>query len=699
MATDVSLSRIFTDQNHSISVLEQLNEHRMSYRFCDVILRVGKDEVYAHSNVLAAASPYFGTFLGHGQDHPRAFSQKTPQIIEIHIDGSGDNVGYADAVSLIVDYMYSSKLQLESKFLVQVIEIAKIMQMNNILEYCRKFEIGEMEDNQKNLPNGVYTQTNVDFTNETAVQTEDMNIPEEPDKTDVGRPIKRQKLFTRANMLSNSNAINVNVETKYIKTNDTEVKEIEILEDNVEINMCVAGKRKRGRPAKIKISPIKKCKDKDMLDSSIQTEPTADTSEDEETTDINESFKHKHTDNTIHGNSEENDVNTKEGKLPSRKTRGKRPAKFIDEAESDSDALIVDETEEISQYPRTKLLPCGECPYSTYSLYHFRRHQQAHKNDREGNKKMYKCDRCDFSAPKLKDLQTHAREHLHAKNICSFCDFEAESAESLIEHLPIHQPPYPFHCLYCDLKYKTRAQLNVHLPKHMNAKPFVCEICQTGFKWKHALKCHMATHSNTKEHLCDVCGFSTAHKSQLKAHKLIHTGDTFKCEYPNCKFQSIKKQSLKYHMLTHTQEKPHQCEICGQSFSLVKNMKRHALLHTDDRPHKCKFSDVCNFATTRYDKLKEHLLKIHNKGETPSKKFRLSDYPKSLIPPDDHEILEANEKIQNIIHIENSNIDINQGNEIETKVYIQQPGGEPIPVTLVASKFEIPYQFITRLEN
>jgi hypothetical protein len=38
----------------------------MSYRFCDVILRVGKDEVYAHSNVLAAASPYFGTFLGHG---------------------------------------------------------------------------------------------------------------------------------------------------------------------------------------------------------------------------------------------------------------------------------------------------------------------------------------------------------------------------------------------------------------------------------------------------------------------------------------------------------------------------------------------------------------------------------------------------------------------------------------------------------
>jgi hypothetical protein len=152
-------------------------------------------------------------------------------------------------------------------------------------------------------------------------------------------------------------------------------------------------------------------------------------------------------------------------------------------------------------------------------------------------------------------------------------------------------------------------------------------------------------------------------------------------------------------MLTHTQEKPHQCEICGQSFSLVKNMKRHALLHTDDRPHKCKFSDVCNFATTRYDKLKEHLLKIHNKGETPSKKFRLSDYPKSLIPPDDHEILEANEKIQNIIHIENSNIDINQGNEIETKVYIQQPGGEPIPVTLVASKFEIPYQFITRLEN
>jgi uncharacterized Zn-finger protein len=85
--------------------------------------------------------------------------------------------------------------------------------------------------------------------------------------------------------------------------------------------------------------------------------------------------------------------------------------------------------------------------------------------------------------------------------------------------LPIHQPPYPFHCLYCDLKYKTRAQLNVHLPKHMNAKPFVCEICQTGFKWKHALKCHMATHSNTFFYflLCHFCVPADVDESDIKS--------------------------------------------------------------------------------------------------------------------------------------------------------------------------------------
>ncbi|XP_052062708.1 zinc finger protein ZFP2-like [Mytilus californianus] len=719
MASAVAKAQTFSCENQYKSVIELLNDQRKARRFCDVILRVGKEQFYAHSNVLAATSPYFGAFLGQGQDHPRAFSQKTPQVIEIHIDGDCDNHGFTTAVSLVLDYMYSSNITLDSNYLVQVVEIAKIMQMEKVLEFCNKFESGKQLDVDIPLvrTTPVQTQTEPQFTflENKSVQTCQTNTI-----FDIGCKIKQVP--------------NPDVEkVESLKVKDKQIQAAEKCKKLIKkssaflldrkkdskknISLPGVTRRKRGRPPlpfNVKINNL-------IEQNQMKKEGEIDQVEENSTTIAPESNnKHIHEEShegtnckrikfenaeTLEAKKSSKETNMEQtgGRFPSRKNRGKKPSKFLDDAESDSDALVVDETVDESSPSQLKLENiwhnCDECPYSTNSSYQYNRHAKAHQNDRdrlEGSEKEYKCDRCDFSAHKYKVLQTHIQEHLHAENICSFCDFEAENSDSLLEHIPIHKPPHPYHCIYCDSKYKTRAQLNVHLPKHLTVKPFVCEICQAAFKWKHALKCHMATHSETKDHLCDVCGFATAHKSQLKAHKLIHTGDTYKCEYPNCKFQSIKKQSLKYHILTHTQEKPHQCEICGQSFSLKKNLNRHALLHTDVRPYKCKFNEVCNFATTRYDKLKEHLLKIHSHGEAPSKRFRLSDYPKSLVPPDEEE-----PPMPSVIHIENSDISLGQIslNDLETKVYIQQPGGESVPITLVASKFEIPYQLITKLEN
>lgn len=147
MASCEERSANFHDSQSVSSILNILHEQRNTCRFCDVILRVCDEEIYAHSNVLAATSPYFGLILGQGQDLPRAFSQMAPQIIDIRIDGSQGDCGYGEAVGKVVDYMYTRSIKLSSAILIPVMEIAKIMQMDQILRCCARFQNGEGDSN------------------------------------------------------------------------------------------------------------------------------------------------------------------------------------------------------------------------------------------------------------------------------------------------------------------------------------------------------------------------------------------------------------------------------------------------------------------------------------------------------------------------------------------------------------------------
>jgi len=196
----------------------------------------------------------------------------------------------------------------------------------------------------------------------------------------------------------------------------------------------------------------------------------------------------------------------------------------------------------------------------------------------------FQCSCCRFSTNNVRKISEHNREHQRANNVCYYCERRFGSSAELsihvdADHADIKTNNMPFVCSSCPARFRTRAQLVSHLPKHSSSRPFICARCGASFKWRNALHDHAVTHTSRKEHLCDICGYATAHRGQLRSHRLVHTGGTMRCSWPGCDFQATRMQNLKYHLLTHTQEKPHQCEVCGQSFSLAKNLKRHMLSH------------------------------------------------------------------------------------------------------------------------
>lgn len=198
----------------------------------------------------------------------------------------------------------------------------------------------------------------------------------------------------------------------------------------------------------------------------------------------------------------------------------------------------------------------------------------------------FQCSLCRFSTNNVRKISEHNREHQRANNICYYCERRFGSSAELCvhvdtDHADIKTNNMPFVCSSCPSRFRTRTQLVAHLPKHSSTRPFICARCGASFKWRNTLHDHAATHTSRKEHLCDICGYATAHRSQLRSHRLVHTGGTFCCSWQGCDFRATRMQNLKYHLLTHTQEKPHQCDVCGQSFSLAKNLKRHMLSHVN----------------------------------------------------------------------------------------------------------------------
>ncbi|ROL53572.1 Zinc finger and BTB domain-containing protein 49 [Anabarilius grahami] len=111
--------------SHSVFVLQQLQEQRIQGLLCDCMLVVKGVCFKAHKNVLAAFSAYFRSLF---QNSP---AQKN-DVFHLAIQDVG-------GIGQVLDYMYTSHLELNQDNVHTLMEIAQSLQVLNILNMCHAF--------------------------------------------------------------------------------------------------------------------------------------------------------------------------------------------------------------------------------------------------------------------------------------------------------------------------------------------------------------------------------------------------------------------------------------------------------------------------------------------------------------------------------------------------------------------------------
>ncbi|NWH42975.1 ZN652 protein, partial [Fregata magnificens] len=257
--------------------------------------------------------------------------------------------------------------------------------------------------------------------------------------------------------------------------------------------------------------------------------------------------------------------------------------------------------------------PCKKCPRVFNNRWYLEKHMNV------THSRMQICDKCGKRFLLESELLLHHQTDCEKNIQCVTCGKGFKKLWSLHEHNKIVHgyAEKKFSCEICEKKFYTMAHVRKHMVAHTKDMPFTCETCGKSFKRSMSLKVHSLQHSGEKPFKCEVRSYvppqpassQTGTKTLILGKifhflepPLIHIGHKqFMCQW--CGKDFNMKQYFDEHMKTHTGEKPYICEICGKSFTSRPNMKRHRRTHTGEKPYPC---DVCGQRFRFSNMLKAH---------------------------------------------------------------------------------------------
>ena len=131
-----------------------------------------------------------------------------------------------------------------------------------------------------------------------------------------------------------------------------------------------------------------------------------------------------------------------------------------------------------------------------------------------------------------------------------------------------------------------------------------CNECNYMTQNKSDLVKHSRAHSKEKPFQCELCDQKFSLKSSLKVHIMSHKGGRFQCE--ECAYKAAQKSILLIHLLTHSGVKPHKCDSCKFSTATKGNLIAHQRSHSGEKPYACT---RCSYKSAHSSHLTVHTRK------------------------------------------------------------------------------------------